>query len=195
MVLVKAGRRVAYELCDFTVIQDTREQTPWTFQGLKCDSPYQDRDLIVPVKVQALKTGDYSIEGMEQRICLERKSLADLYSTLGQHRQRFQAEFERMAEFQYAALVIEADWLQICAAPPERSRLRPKCVMRTLLAWEQRYGVHIHAAACAGFAERLAFRIMQRFYLESRRTERVDKKSSEVAEVPATDPGAAGHPE
>ena len=195
MVRVKVGRRVAYELCDFTVIQDTREQTPWTFQGLKCDSPYQDRDLIVPVKVQGLRTGDYSIEGMEQKICLERKSLADLYSTLGQHRSRFKAEFERMAEFEYAGLIIEADWLQICAAPPERSKLKPKCVLRTLLAWEQRYGVHIHAACCAGFAERLAFRIMQRFYLESRRKDRVSKTSGEVAEVPDADTGAAGHPE
>jgi ERCC4-type nuclease len=193
MTLVKVGRRVAYEICDFTIIQDTREQTPWTFRGYKCDAPYQDRDLVVPVKVAGLKTGDYSLEGFENKICIERKSLADLYSTLGSGRERFKAEFQRMQSYDYAAVVIEADWLQICADPPERSKLKPKCVMRTLLAWSQRYGVHIHAASCAGFAERLAFRLLQRYHLDGRRKNRVTKECGEVAEISCADSGESGH--
>ncbi len=166
MPQVRSGRKLVQKICDFTIVQDTREQIPWTFTGFTCDSPHENVPLIVPVRTGTLKTGDYSILGYEDKVCIERKTLADLYSTLGQHRDRFQREFERMAEMEYAALVIEADWGTICTQPPERSRLLPKTVYRTLIAWSQRYRVHLFPVPSLTFAERTGFRILERFYLD-----------------------------
>lgn len=159
-------RKKAFELCPFTVVIDTREQLPWGFRNFKCDSPKQDLPLIVNTIRKTLKTGDYSIEGMESGITIERKSLSDLYSTISQGRERFIAEFERMCEFEFAALVIEADWSMICSKPPKESKLHPKSVFRALIAWSQRYKVHVHAMANPVFAEEMAFRLLQRYWLD-----------------------------
>jgi len=59
-------------MSDFTIIVDSREQKPYLFGGYTCG-----------VKKSGLKTGDYSIEGYENSICVERKSKEDLYSSLG----------------------------------------------------------------------------------------------------------------
>ena len=39
-----------------------------------------------------LKAGDYTIAGLEDVVVVERKSIKDLFGTLGQHRDRFEAE-------------------------------------------------------------------------------------------------------
>lgn len=197
MKVVRSGRKVVARICDFTVIQDSREQMPWDFTGFKCDAPHQNKNLIVPVEIAGLKTGDYSLKGFEDRICIERKSLGDLYSTLGQDRDRFEREFERMAQMQYAALIIEADWPTICSSPPERSKLHPKSVFRTLIAWSQRYGVHVHPTPSVGFAERLCFRILERFYLDAMRSKGVnygeEEQSGEVEQLQQHSSGSIGH--
>ena len=82
------------------IIRDTREQNGYTFGFLPQDQ----------VKVAALPTGDYSIEGLEDQVTIERKSLADAFGTIGGQRKRFQRELERMTSFKYAAVVIEAGW-------------------------------------------------------------------------------------
>ena len=56
-------------MCNFTIIVDTRENLPYLFHGYTCG-----------MKRSGLKTGDYSIEGYESAICIERKSKEDLYS-------------------------------------------------------------------------------------------------------------------
>ena len=45
------------------VVVDTREKEPWTFS---------QSDTIVTV-AKSLKTGDYAIENMEYKLCIERK--------------------------------------------------------------------------------------------------------------------------
>lgn len=165
-----------FKLCDFTVAVDTREQHPWSFLGFKCDSPHAGRDLIIPTCQKALKTGDYSIIGMEDEIAIERKSLQDLYSTLGQSRDRFIRELERMKEMEFAALVIEADWTVVCNCPPEHSKLHPKTVFRSLIAFAQRYKVHVYPCKTRHLAERVAFRILQRYWIDSQPGGHYDKQ-------------------
>ena len=89
------------------IIRDTREQNGYTFGFLPQDQ----------VKVGTLPTGDYSIEGLEDQVTIERKSLADAFGTIGGQRKRFQRELERMTSFKYAAVVIEADWPTIYQSP------------------------------------------------------------------------------
>lgn len=148
----------------FTIIIDGREKAPYTFTGLRADADKQCRPLAVPTQWGYLDAGDYSIAGMESLVAVERKSLEDLYSTLGQHRTRFEAEHERLASLTFAAVVIEADWPKILRRPPERSRLLPKTVFRTAMSWTVRYGVPWIAAGDRRLAEITTFELLRKFW-------------------------------
>jgi ERCC4-type nuclease len=45
------------------------------------------------------------VQGFADQIAVERKSLADLFGTLGQGRERFERELVRLSAHQYAAVV------------------------------------------------------------------------------------------
>ena len=146
-------------IIQFIIIQDTREQNPFTFKTIRP----------VPKTVtDTLKTGDYSIQGYQDLISIERKSLADAYGTFGKGRERFERELERMAKMQFAAVLIEADWNTILRRPPTRSRLKPKTIYRSVIAWEQRYGVHFWACTNRAFAEKTTFVMLERFWRDKR---------------------------
>ncbi len=149
----------------FTIIVDTREQLPFDFTSVKSPA--------VPFTVarRTLETGDYSVEApltatKSDMIVIERKSLADLYGSVGVDRDRFEREFRRLSEYGYAALVIEATWEQI--ADPNRylkhpTLMQPKSVVATLVAWSQRYGVHVFTCPGRVFAEKLTYRLLERW--------------------------------
>ena len=82
------------------IIVDTREQRPWAFPG--CDT----------VRAK-LDTGDYSVEGLETRVCVERKSLDDWTGTVIRARPRFYRELERMRAFEFRCVIIEASVREI----------------------------------------------------------------------------------
>lgn len=56
-----------------------------------------------------LRTGDYTIAGLEDRFVLERKSIGDFVSTVIGNWLRFRKELYRLAAFDFAAIVVEAD--------------------------------------------------------------------------------------
>ena len=96
-----------------TIIVDTREGRPWTF----------DRS-----KKGTLQTGDYSVAGLEKVIAVERKSHADIYATLStvRRRKRFEAELERSRELKFFALVIEVTLSDFRQPPPKpAAKVRP----------------------------------------------------------------------
>ena len=163
--------------CPFVVTIDTSEQHPYIFRGLREN---KEQELIVEYKWQSLDTGDYSIQGYHDLLTVERKSKADLYSTLGQGRERFEAEHERMKTIidagGFAAVVIEAEWSELLSQPPEHSRLLPKTVYRTCLAWTQRYKVPWFAMSDRRAAEVTTFRLLERFWRD--RNVKKKKKSA-----------------
>jgi len=57
-----------------------------------------------------LNVGDYSIEGFEDRIAIERKSISDLFGTLGKGHKRFKKEIERALNYDYFAIVIDGSY-------------------------------------------------------------------------------------
>jgi ERCC4-type nuclease len=86
---------------------DTREQHPLAF-GSPVRTNYFSN---ASTKVTTLKEGDYSVSldgSTALRIRLERKSLGDLFSCIGLHRERFEAELKRVAAYEYRGLIIEA---------------------------------------------------------------------------------------
>lgn len=102
----------AIQICPFAVLVDHREGLPYTFADLPAKKRWKGR-LFVSCETTYLRTGDYTIAGYEDRFAIERKSLEDLYATLGQDRQRFEAELERLNEMEFAAVVIEATLREI----------------------------------------------------------------------------------
>ena len=107
---------------DFTVIVDTREQTP-AYLG----------DFVS--EVATLDTGDYSVKGLEQYIRLERKSLPDLIGCIGKERDRFQRELVRLRGFQERAVIVECNWSDIQLGQ-WRGRIKPSQVIGSVLRWQ-----------------------------------------------------------
>ncbi len=170
-----------------TILVDSREQIPFIFDGITEDdetpdgqwrAPYlftevpADKDLgggvwRVTTERIGLASGDYSLDGYATSVAVERKSINDLYHTLSQGRDRFIRELERLNEMAFAAVVVEREWTDIFRAPPKHSRMSPKTVYRSVLAWQQRFP-RVHWLFCPGrdFAEVTTFRILERFVKE-----------------------------
>jgi len=110
-----------------TIIVDTRERRPYDFDG---------------AITKALATGDYSILGLEDRIGIERKSLPDLLSVIGQSRPRFERELERLAQIQFPALVIEAS-LDEALQATRHSSIHWNAVLGSLCSWSVRLRLSI----------------------------------------------------
>lgn len=149
------------------ILIDTREQRPFAFSDIAPANPRT----IVTVNTAALPEGDYALAcppetPREDRIVIERKSLADLYSSVTAGRDRFEQEFARLSEYGHAALVIEAD---LSAIMDPNAHLRhateavPKAIVATLVAWSQRYGVAVWPCPNRDFAEKLTFRMLERW--------------------------------
>lgn len=80
----------------FIAIQDSREQQPFEFTSSKISN----------VIVKKLDTGDYSVEGLEDILCIERKlNVGEFYTNITQ--KRFWAEMERMKAYKYRFLIFE----------------------------------------------------------------------------------------
>lgn len=130
----------------FTVVIDQREKLPFDFGDLWSDAKEGSLILAVSTKLGHLPSGDYSLEGCEAEIAIERKSLADLYSTIGQHRDRFEREIERLDRMTFALIVVEEDWRSILTS------IRPRHHCRGIpLAAERVAGTPIMASFASGW--------------------------------------------
>jgi hypothetical protein len=149
----------------YTVVVDSREQQPFAFTGLRGDAVQGRRTLLVRAVTRCLPAGDYSLEGFEGQMAVERKSLADLFNTLGQSRARFSRELQTLSAYAFSAVVIEAGWETILGRPPPRSRLNPKTVFRSVIAWQQLWPrLHWWALPSRAVAEVTTLRILERFW-------------------------------
>jgi ERCC4-type nuclease len=152
----------------YTVVIDTREQLGYTFaQPLK-----QGRGLLaVQTTTAGLQSGDYSLAGFEDRVAIERKSMSDAFGTFGQGRARFVRELERLAAYDFAAVVVEAEWSTIWMQPPARARLKPKSIACSVVAWQMRFPrVHWHFLPGREVAEAFTITILDRFWREQHAT-------------------------
>ena len=155
--MIQKNPETIVEKCQFKVVVDTREQAPWRFTG-------HPLPIIETITDRALKTGDYSIHGLEHRFAVERKSVGDFLHSIGSDRERFEREMERLANMDYAAVVIEGGWEDLVINLPENSRMNPRSISGTIFAWSVRYGVHFWPMPSRRFAEVAAFRLMEQFW-------------------------------
>ena len=114
-----------------TVVVDTREQEPYTF----------DSEGVTATR-RALPAGDYSLEGWEAAVAVERKTLEDLVSTVIRSRKRFRTELERLAGYKAACIVVEANLGDILARS-YRSGAHPNAVVGSVLSIVVDFGVPV----------------------------------------------------
>lgn len=161
------ARRTPNPEFPLTVVIDTAEQLPYAFTGVPADKEFGGGVWRVNTARGSLVWGDYSLVGHVCRVAVERKSKADLFRTVGQERDRFVRELAGLDDYEFAAVVVEAEWSEVFGDPPRFSQLPPKLLYRNVLAWQQRYPrVHWWFVPGREVAEVTTFRILERFWKE-----------------------------
>lgn len=126
----------------WVILVDSAEQLPFAFDG-----PYRHGKQVYAIRTapgklfirDTMLSVDYSLLGHTDQVGIERKSMADFFGTMGQGRARFERKLELLATYDYAAVVVEAEWGAMFTAPPRHSRLNPKTAFCSVLAWTQRF--------------------------------------------------------
>ena len=106
---------------DILILCDSREQHPLDLDPFR-------------IEVAGLATGDYTIKNLDHKICVERKSLADLTQSLGRERERFDKEMQRILAYPHRCLVIEGT-LEDVVAHKYQSRIHPNAVLSSLMGY------------------------------------------------------------
>lgn len=140
-----------------TAICDSREQTPLDLAPLATIGG-------------TLCTGDYTVQGLEHVVRVERKSLQDLIACVGRERERFQREVDRLLAYPVRILVVESSWPEI-ELGQWRGSIKPESVIGSLLGW-QAAGLSLHLChdheRAGRHVARLLYTIARRRYAELR---------------------------
>ena len=102
---------------------------------------------------QKLDTGDYAIQGLEDKVCIERKGcIEELAINLGQKKHAFLNEVERMSSFPHKFLILEFDLIDLVEFPensriPEKSKasvkITGKYMLKCLMEFQLYDNIHI----------------------------------------------------
>lgn len=190
-------------ICPFTVLIDSAEQSPFTFQTLRTDADQGNRPLIVPVKYQSLgrhpdSLGDYSLDstiGGVGRCHVERKSMADAHSTFlgwarkGEdigRRERFERELELLSEMEAGLVVVECSFTQLIAAAPQygvrTAAQNAKALHRSVLSWMRKYRVQWIFADDRRMAEKSTFHWLRQWFEAGMEMRKAERKQAAKAE-------------
>lgn len=144
----------------FYIIQDTREQNPFEFENC------------LGVDIESLKTGDYSIRGLESKLCIERKaSVPEIANNLVKEWDRFERELERMREYPHSFIVCEFSVNDVFSYPHYSNlskdvkkvvKTNGKFLMKKLMEIELEYDTKILFCGNKVNATRLTYSLMKR---------------------------------
>lgn len=128
----------------FIVIKDTREQDGYYFGAFNACAGMID---------YKLDTGDYTIQGLEDKICVERKGcIEELAVNLGQKKHAFLDEIQRMKPFPHKFLVLEFSLEDLIKFPDETRipvknkaslKITGKYMLKCLMEFELYENVHV----------------------------------------------------
>lgn len=138
----------------FILLQDTREQKPL----------FKPCDHII---ARGLKTGDYSILGFEEALTVERKSIPDLFGSLGKGRDNFEKRIVRMKAMTWAAILIEGSEKRTMRKQAY-SKMNVNQIYHALSSYEVG-GIHIYFAENKRDAQDWVLSRLTRFYNHVRR--------------------------
>lgn len=147
----------------FTVIRDTREHKNkgWYFK---------ESDYCQGMVEKKLDTGDYSIDGLEDVLCIERKaSVSEIAANLVD--KRFDRELDRMGSFKYKFLILEFSIEDIKIYPegsevPKSAwgslRVKGNFIMKRLAEIQTKRDIHVIPCGDKYSAWHMAVSIMKR---------------------------------
>jgi hypothetical protein len=150
--------------CPFTIVVDTNETHPFMFDAI------QDHDgnlIRVPVVRRPLYLSglaDYTIDGMEMDVQIERKA-DDLYSSMSERREIFEGEISRLNSMcEFAAVICEIPRSTVIM-DNNRFGARAKSIINTVSHWRVRYpGVHFIFCDGRYDAEQECWRLLSAFW-------------------------------
>lgn len=153
----------------FKIIIDTREQQPWEFQNCATAS-------------RKLDTGDYSVEGYEDILCLERKkSVSEIANNITE--KRFIDVINRMKQYKYSFLILEFDLEDILSYPigsnvPKhmwnKIKISPGFILKHILELQLYHNIKVLFCGCPTNATKIATALMKKvFEIEESRQENI----------------------
>jgi len=143
----------------FKVIIDTREKTPWEFE----------HPCIEETISKKLDTGDYSVEGMETSLCIERKRSVQEVA-INVREPRFIEELKRMQTYKHRFIICEFSVDDIVKYPLgskipksrwKNIRITGAFILKCIARFQTRYNVHVIFAGDTDNAILLATNIMK----------------------------------
>ena len=132
-------------------VVDTREQLPYAF----------DPECVTVLRC-ALPAADYSLEGHEDRVGIERKSLNDFVNTVIRERERFKRELEKLREYDLACVVVEADLRDVIRGR-YRSQVHPNAILGGAMAIFVDYGIPVLFCSDREIAARFVMGLLLRY--------------------------------
>jgi ERCC4-type nuclease len=130
---------------------DTREQLRYQFDGFES---YRT----------TLATGDYSLEGYESVLAVERKNHSDAWGCLTEGRKRFERCLERLSMLDRAAIVIESSMAEFVIPPPQVKRVNAATAMGSYISWSTKWRIPVFFAENRQWGERVTLRILAAYY-------------------------------
>lgn len=135
----------------FKIVVDSREQAPFPFEGL------------VTVR-KKLDAGDYSIEGLEHKVAVERKNKSDAWGCMADSRARFERCAERLAALDRALIVVECSLADFCVRPHQIERVNVASAVGGYISIMVRYGIPVVWCDTRAYAERVTARFLASYF-------------------------------
>jgi len=146
------------------IIIDTREQKPWEFP----------EHTTIASKLDA---GDYSVEGLEDMLCIERKrNVAEFANNIVE--KRYDDWTQRMSQYKYKFLILEFPLSYVYSFPRNsgmpkylwnKSRISSKFIIKKLTELQIYKDIHVLFCDSAESASKLAAAIMYKVYSNERK--------------------------
>ncbi len=144
---------------NFTIIVDTREQQPWDFAHYATAH-------------RKLDTGDYSIEGLENTVCIERKKSASEFAN-NIVESRFVDVVSRLSNIKYSFLLLEFDLEDLLVYPigstvPKKLwnkiKITPAFLVKNILELQINHNIIVYFCGDSSNAQKMAEYILKKIY-------------------------------
>lgn len=143
----------------FTIIIDTREQIPWEF-GFHNTAK------------KKLDTGDYTIEGFENILAIERKkSVSEIATNLSES--RFSDVLDRLSKIKHPYMVFEFSLDEVYSFPVgsdipkklwDKLRISGNYIIKRLIEIQLKYNIQVVFCGDPDNAEKFSASLMKRIY-------------------------------
>ena len=148
---------------EFTIIVDTREQKPWTFEHYHTSHAKLD-------------TGDYSIQGLETIVGIERKrNVAEVANNITES--RFKDVVDRMSQLKHSFILLEFNLEDVLRYPigstvPKRLwdkiKITPAYLLKHITNLQLEHNIKVLFCGNSVNAERMAETILNYVYKQNK---------------------------